>query len=241
MLRPLATNPVTAAVLCGLLCVSLFLLHARVALGENVVGYLLTAREDAAVTAWAVFYELGGVCLLGVVPLLLYARYGVITPAVVVVVLSAGYLYLADAQVPYLFMIWTPQFVSAVFAVGTVEYLLRTAVVGTTTLSGGLETALSLGVLHAVVITAALGELSLEFVLLSLGTVYVVAVPALLFLEFGAVGPAAGVVAGLAFVVVVHGESLQSEFPFVLPRVLVPLFLFGGVEYLLRSADTVGA
>lgn len=223
MLRPLATNPVTAAVLCGLLCVSLFLLHARVALGENVVGYLLTAWEDAAVTAWAVVYELGGVCLLGAVPLLLYARYGVITPAVVVVVLSAGYLYFADAQVPYLFMIWTPQFVSAVFAVGTVEYLLRTAVVGTTTLSGGFETALSL-----------------EFVLLSLGTVYVVAVPALLFFEFGALGPVAGVMVGLAFVLVVHSESLPSGFPFVLPRVLVPLFLFGGVEYLLRSANTVG-
>jgi hypothetical protein len=205
----------------------LFTLHANVVLGESLVEYLLTREADTVETIWYGLYTVGGVCLLGVVPLVLYARYGVVTPAIAVVVLSAGYLYLADTEVLYLFLLSTPLFVSALLTVGTVEYLLVTV-------------ALLLGVPHVVVSAATFGELSPLPLVLSVGSLFVVAVPVLLFLQFDAVAPAVGAVAGLVFVLVVHWERLPTEYSFLSTQLLVPVFLFGGVECLLRSTNLVG-
>jgi hypothetical protein len=241
MLRPLATSPVTTAVLCGVLCLSLFTLHANVVLGESLVEYILTREADTVETIWYGLYTVGGVCLLGVVPLVLYARYSVVTPAIAVVVLSAGYLYLADTEVLYLFLLSTPLFVSALLTVGTVEYLLRTVLVESASLSGAVTVALLLGVPHVVVSAATFGELSPLPLVLSVGSLFVVAVPVLLFLQFDAVAPAVGAVVGLVFILVVHWERLPTEYSFLSTQLLVPIFLFGGVEYLLRSTNAVGA
>ena len=240
MLHSPAKSPVAVATLCGVLCLSLFLLHARVTLGENVVGHLLTSDESTAKNLWFAFCMLGSVCLLCVVPVTLYAQYNVVTPVLTVVVLSAGYLYFADSQLVYLFLLWGPLLVSNVFVIGTTEYLLRTVFVGSASLSGAVTTALLLGTLHAVVSAVAFGELSLVPLVASLGTVYVVAVPALLFLRFDAVGPAVGAVLGVTVVFVVQWEHLPTQYPFVVLQTLVPIFLFGGVEYLLRSMNVVG-
>ena len=239
MSRSITAAPVALAAICGVLCLSVLLLHARVTLGENVVEHLLTAENGTTTRLWSVFYTFGGVCLLGVVPVTLYARYGTVTPAITAGVLLAGYLYSADSQLVSLFLLWVPLLVSAVFAVGTVEYLLRSVFLGSVSLSGSLTTALLLGTPHAVVSAAAFGELSPIPLTLSISAVYVVAVPALLFLQFDAVGPVAGAVFGIVLVPVVHWEWLPGEYPFVAAQALVPIFVFGGVEYLLRSTSPI--
>jgi len=39
---------------------------------------------------------------------------------------------------------------------------------------------------------------------------------------------------------VIHWERLPTEYSFLSTQLLVPIFLFGGVEYLLRSTNVVG-
>ena len=241
MIRSTVVPPIITATVCGLVCLSAFLLHARVTLGENVVGYILTSDESTAKNLWFAFCMLGSVCLLCVVPITLYAQYNVVTPVLTVVVLSAGYLYFADSQFVYLFLLWGPFLVSSVFVIGTTEYLLRTVLVESASLSGAVTVALLLGVPHVVVSAATFGELSPLPLVLSVGSLFVVAVPVLLFLQFDAVAPAVGAVVGLVFILVVHWERLPTEYSFLSTQLLVPIFLFGGVEYLLRSADIVGA
>jgi|GEM_PF-1342882 len=240
MLRSLTANPVAVATLCGFSTLVLFLLHAAVAFGENVFESYLTTEEDTLSTLWAVFYGLGGLCLLVAVPVLTYVGYGVVTPAVVLAVLSAGYLYSVDSKVVYMFLFYTPQFVSVLFAVGTVEYALRAALLDSVSLSSGLGTGLALGVAHATVAVVVADELSLLSVSLSLGAVYVVAVPTVSILQFGAVGPAFGAVTGLVAVFWTRRERLPTEYSFLSTQLLVPIFLFGGIEYLLRSTNVVG-
>ncbi len=225
---------------CGVLYVSLFAVHANVVLGENLVEYILTTEADTVETTWYGLYMLGGTCLLAVVPVLLYARYSVITPVVALVVVSASYLYLADTEVLSLFLLSTPLFVSVLLTVGSVEYLLRAVLVDSASLSGVVTAALLLGVPHVVVSAATFGELSPLPVALSIGSLFVVAVPALLFLQFDAVSPAVGAVVGLVFILVVHWERLPTEYSFFSTQLLVPIFLFGGIEYLLRSTNVVG-
>jgi len=240
MLRSLTTNPIAVAALCGVLSLLSFLLHANVTFGESILDYILTGQERTIVNVWFSAYMLLGICLLGSVTVLLYARYGVVSPAVVLVVLSAGYLYIAEFQVTYLFAFYTPQFLSVLLGIGTTEYIIRAVFVETVSIPNGLELALGLGALHAALAVGVSGVTSPGPLLLSLGTVFVVAVPTLLFLQFGAVGPALGAVTGLVFVSATHWQFFPKEYPGVIPQALVTIFLFGGIEYLLRSTNVVG-
>lgn len=248
-LRTAVGGPLAPAVVAGAAYLAVVVAVGAVAGWLPSAASLAPSGDSPASGPLLVAAGAAGVFLLGATPAFLYARAGLVLPALAPVALLALLGYASSSEsYPVLVFFYPPFFLVSVAALGGVEYAARQALAGGIGLGDPLVVAAAAGLVHAAAVTVALELLGRSYlssgalgpVLVGPGLVLVVAGPAWLFLEHGLVGPLVGVPVGAVVVAVTAatGDSavaLLESYADLSPYVLLVALLLGAVEYVVRG------